>query len=97
LVTAKVILEQNIDPGWFVYPLMRGGKREGGRCHNSVKTSIFKNSVSSLPWLSSPSRCGRNYQRLPPLSFSSHRGYRIKTTTSTICRTQALIKQWSTI
>jgi hypothetical protein len=52
LATTKVILEQNIDPGWFVYPLMpmleRGRKRGGGQCHNSVKTSIFKNSVSSL-------------------------------------------------
>jgi hypothetical protein len=25
-----------------------GGMRGGARCHNSVKTGIFKNSVSSL-------------------------------------------------
>jgi hypothetical protein len=35
-----------------MYPLMpmleRGGKQGGGRCHNSAKTGIFKNSVSSL-------------------------------------------------
>jgi hypothetical protein len=33
-----------------MYPLMptRGGKRGGGWCHNSAKTGIFKNSVSSL-------------------------------------------------
>jgi hypothetical protein len=49
LVTAKVILEQNIDPGWFVCPLAptleQGGMWGGGRYHNSVKTGIFKNSV----------------------------------------------------
>ncbi len=32
-----------------MYPLMpmleRGGKQGGGRCHNSAKTGIFKNSV----------------------------------------------------
>jgi hypothetical protein len=49
LATAEVILEQNVDPGWFVCPLAptlkRGGMRGGGRYHNSVKTGIFKNSV----------------------------------------------------
>jgi hypothetical protein len=49
LVTAEVILEQNVDPGWFVCPLVptleRGGMRGGGWYHNSVKTGIFKNSV----------------------------------------------------
>jgi hypothetical protein len=28
--------------------LEQGGMQGGGRCHNSVKTGIFKNSVSSL-------------------------------------------------
>jgi hypothetical protein len=49
LATAEVILEQNVDPGWFVCPLAptleRGGMRGGGWYHNSVKLGIFKNSV----------------------------------------------------
>jgi hypothetical protein len=35
LATAEVILEQNVDPGWFVCPLARtlerGGMRGGGQ------------------------------------------------------------------
>jgi hypothetical protein len=52
LATAEVILEQYVDPGWFVCPLVptleRGGMRGGGQYHNSVKTGIFKNSVIYL-------------------------------------------------
>jgi hypothetical protein len=48
---AEVLLEQNVDPGWvhhsLVHTLKRGGMRGGGWYHNSVKTTIFTNSVNS--------------------------------------------------
>jgi hypothetical protein len=49
---AEVLLEQNVDPGWVHHPLVptlkRGGMWGGGWYHNSVKTTIFNNSVNSL-------------------------------------------------
>jgi hypothetical protein len=46
----------------------RGGKRGGGRCHNSVKTGIFKNSVSSL------SVTAMTYPLMPTLEQGGKRG-----------------------
>jgi hypothetical protein len=52
---AEVLLEQNVDPGWVHHSLVptleRGGMRGGGWYHNSVKTTIFNNSVNSLSLL----------------------------------------------
>jgi hypothetical protein len=49
---AEVLLEENVDPGWVHHSLIptleRGGMRGGGWYHNSVKTTIFNNSVNSL-------------------------------------------------
>jgi hypothetical protein len=49
LATAKVILEQNIDPGWFqsfLVPLPEWyGKWGGIWYHNSVKITIYNNSI----------------------------------------------------
>jgi hypothetical protein len=49
---AEVLLEQNVDPGWVHHPLIptleQGGMQGGGWYHNSVKTTIFNNSVNSL-------------------------------------------------
>jgi hypothetical protein len=45
--------------------LERGGMWGGGWCQNSVKTSIFKNSVSSLEGSSFlPSQCMSNHNSL---------------------------------
>jgi hypothetical protein len=49
LATAEVILEQNVDPGWFQSFLMLipewYGKQGGIWYHNSAKINIYNNSI----------------------------------------------------